>query len=76
MNDKKIPIFTVTIIGLILVPHVINMGISIIDTTTSFAAHLGNKRAYNKRIKNGLKDGGIEIINGQYYEKVESEDEA
>jgi len=44
----------------------------ITEVTTNFVWHLCEKHVYNKKIKKGLKDGSIEIIDGEFYEKVEN----
>ena len=75
-DDEIIRTAAFMVIGVIVFPIVINTGINIINTTTNFVDYLGNRRAYNKRIRKGLKDGSIEIIDGIYYEKVDSVNES
>jgi hypothetical protein len=75
-NNKVRNIAAASIVGVILIPIVVNTGIRVIDATTSFVYYLGNKRAYNKRIRKGLKDGSISVIDGEYYEIVEDVEEA
>ena len=67
-NDKIIKIAAITIIGVILVPRIINTGATLIGETCTMISNIVNKSKFNKRIKNGLKDGSIVEIDGQYYE--------
>lgn len=75
-NDELLKLGAVTVVGVILVPIVVNTGISVINVTTSFVQYLGNKHAYNKKIKKGLKDGSIVLIDGKYYEIEKTVEEA
>lgn len=69
MNENKVvKVAAITVIGLVLVPFVVNTSISIVGTVAAHVEYLGNRHAYNKRIKKGLKDGSIILIDGQYYE--------
>lgn len=77
MKDEKIiTIAAVTIIGVILVPIVINAGMTLIGTTCAGVGNLINRTKFNKKIKQGLKDGSIVEIDGQYYEVQEAVEEA
>ena len=69
MNENKVvKVAAITVIGLVLVPFVVNTSISIVGAVAAHVEYLGNRHAYNKRIKKGLKDGSIILIDGQYYE--------
>lgn len=77
MKDEKIiTIAAVTIIGVILVPIVVNAGMTLIGTTCVGVGNLINRTKFNKKIKQGLKDGSIVEIDGQYYEVQETVEEA
>jgi len=69
MKDNDIvKVGALAVIGVILVPIVVDTSISIIGTVAAHVEYLGNRHAYNKRIKKGLKDGSIILIDGQFYE--------
>ena len=77
MNENKVvKVAAITVIGLVLVPFVVNTSISIVGTVAAHVEYLGNRHAYNKRIKKGLKDGSIVVINGQFYEVEKNVEEA
>lgn len=69
MEDNKIiKVAAIGFIGLIVVPTVVGIGISLIGHAANGISHL----AYKRKIKKGLEDGSVIEINGQYYEvKIE-----
>lgn len=69
MNDKTIiKVAAIGFIGLVIVPYVIGVGINVIGNSVVGISNLVQKAKYNKKIKDGLKDGSIVEIDGQYYE--------
>ena len=77
MKDNNIvQVGALAVIGLILIPFVINTSINVIGTVAAHVEYLGNRHAYNKKIKKGLKDGSITVINGQFYEIEMNTEEA
>jgi len=72
-NDKLLTVAVITVVGVILVPIVINTSINLINVVACGVGNAINKAKFNKQIKQGLKDGSIVEINGEYY-KVEKEE--
>lgn len=77
MNENKIiKIAAAGFIGLVVAPAVINAGINLTVHSANAITNLIQKQKYKKRIKQGLKDGSIVEIDGQYYEVKEEVEEA
>lgn len=72
-NDELLTVAVITLVGVILVPRVINTGIILINGVACRVGKAINKAKFNKQIKQGLKDGSIVEIDGEYY-KVEKEE--
>ncbi len=72
-NEKIVTIAAITIIGVILVPIVINAGMTLIGMTCAGISNGINRVKFNKKIKEGLKDGSIVELDGQYYEVQKDE---
>lgn len=70
MDDNKIiKVAACGFVGLVVVPAVLGAGLRLV----AGACNLVEKAKFKKKIKNGLKDGSIIEIDGQYYE-VEVQD--
>ena len=65
MEDNKIiKVAAIGFIGLVVIPTVVGVGISLIGHAANGVGHL----AYKRKIKKGLEDGSIVEMDGQYYE--------
>ena len=74
MNENKIiKVAAVGFIGLVVAPVVINAGIKLSVYSATCISNLVEKIKHDKKIREGLKDGSIVEIDGQYYE-VKKED--
>lgn len=71
-NNKIIELAAIGFIGVVLVPIVVNTTLNVIGYTSLGVRNLIQNVKYKKKIKDGLKDGSIVEIDGQFYEvKVE-----
>lgn len=64
MDDKIIKVAAGCFVGLVVMPTVIGIGVSLVAKTVDGI----NNLAYKHKIKKGLKDGSIIEIDGHYYE--------
>ena len=78
MEDKTIiKVAAIGFIGLVLVPVAVSAGIKLVAWSATGIANVVEKVKFNKKIKEGLKDGSIVEIDGKYYEvKDENVEEA
>jgi hypothetical protein len=74
-NDKELKTL-LTIAGIVIVAPIIwNAAVTIGCFGYAGIANTVNKVKFNKKMKKGLKDGSIMVIDGEYYE-VQPEEEA
>ena len=69
MEDNKIlKIAAAGFIGVVLVPIAVGATIKLVGAAAVGVNVLVEKMKFNKKIKEGLKDGSIVEVDGQYYE--------
>lgn len=69
MKDEELLTVAVSVIvGIILIPKIINGGIMLGSLAYCGVGNSINKVKFNKRMKRGLKDGSIIEVDGHYYE--------
>ena len=69
MKDEEVLTVVVGVIaGVILVPKIINAGIMLGCFAYAGVGNAINKVKFNKKMKEGIKDGSIIEVDGRYYE--------
>jgi len=77
MKDKDIVDLAVMgFVVLVVVPAVVGIAFSAIGHVAVGVGNVINEVKFNKKIKQGLKDGSIIEIDGKFYEVAENIEEA
>lgn len=66
-DTNTLEVVGLTIIGLMVIPVVIQGAAVILDATINGISNGINTIKFNRRMKKGLKDGSIVKIDGQFY---------
>lgn len=76
MDDNKlIKIAAGCFIGFFVVPAVVGAATGLINIGVAGISNAVERRRYNKRIKEGLKDGSVVEIDGTYYAVCDMEED-